>query len=88
MASPLGMFEIQLVVGDLAAMTAFYRDRLGLEVSLEDAYDLRVDRSAFGPRTLPQPLVELVAKTEMERSHLAMVSGRYQMWHLALPLHP
>ena len=36
MASPLGMFEVQLVVGDLAAMTAFYRDRLGLEVSLED----------------------------------------------------
>jgi catechol-2,3-dioxygenase len=36
MASPLGMFEVQLVVADLGAMTAFYRDRLGLEVSLED----------------------------------------------------
>jgi catechol 2,3-dioxygenase-like lactoylglutathione lyase family enzyme len=36
MASPLGMFEVQLVAADLAAMTAFYRDRLGLEVSLED----------------------------------------------------
>jgi catechol-2,3-dioxygenase len=31
------MFEIQLVVADLAGMTAFYRDRLGLEVSVEDA---------------------------------------------------
>src|SRR5262245_25549912 len=36
MTSPLGMFEVQLVVSDLGAMTAFYRDRLGLEVSLED----------------------------------------------------
>jgi catechol-2,3-dioxygenase len=31
------MFEVQLVVADLPAMTSFYRDRLGLEVSLEDA---------------------------------------------------
>lgn len=30
------MFEIQLVVSDLDAMTAFYRDELGLPVSLED----------------------------------------------------
>jgi catechol-2,3-dioxygenase len=36
MPGPLGMFEVQLVVGDLAGMAAFYRDRLGLEVSLED----------------------------------------------------
>lgn len=33
---PLGMFEVQLAVSDLEAMTAFYRDRLGLEVSLHD----------------------------------------------------
>jgi catechol 2,3-dioxygenase-like lactoylglutathione lyase family enzyme len=32
------MFEIQLAVSDLDAMTAFYRDRLGLEVSLHDAH--------------------------------------------------
>jgi catechol 2,3-dioxygenase-like lactoylglutathione lyase family enzyme len=30
------MFEIQLVVADIETMTAFYRDRLGLDVSLED----------------------------------------------------
>lgn len=30
------MFEVQLVVRDLAVATAFYRDRLGLPVSLED----------------------------------------------------
>jgi 8-oxo-dGTP diphosphatase len=32
----LGMFEIQLVVSDLTSMTAFYRDELGLQVSLLD----------------------------------------------------
>jgi catechol-2,3-dioxygenase len=37
MPMPLGMFEVQLVVEDLDAEVAFYRDRLGLEVSLEDA---------------------------------------------------
>ena len=37
MSGPLGMFEVQLVVEDLDAVTAFYRDELGLEVSLEDA---------------------------------------------------
>ena len=36
MTSPLGMFEVQLVVLDLEAMTAFYRDQLGLAVFLED----------------------------------------------------
>ncbi len=36
MASALGMFEVQLVVHDLETMTAFYRDRIGLPVSLED----------------------------------------------------
>jgi catechol 2,3-dioxygenase-like lactoylglutathione lyase family enzyme len=36
MPSPLGMFEVQLVTRDLAAMAAFYRDALGLPVSLED----------------------------------------------------
>jgi catechol 2,3-dioxygenase-like lactoylglutathione lyase family enzyme len=36
MASALGMFEVQLVVRDLAAMTAFYRDELDLPTSLED----------------------------------------------------
>jgi len=36
MPSPLGMFEVQLVARDLAAMTAFYRDALGLPISLED----------------------------------------------------
>jgi catechol 2,3-dioxygenase-like lactoylglutathione lyase family enzyme len=36
MPAPPGMFEIQLVVDDLAAMRAFYRDRLGLEVSVDD----------------------------------------------------
>jgi len=30
------MFEVQLAVRDLAAMTAFYRDVFGLPVSLED----------------------------------------------------
>ncbi len=39
MPSPLGMFEVQLVTAELEAMTAFYRDVLGLRVSLED--DLR-----------------------------------------------
>ena len=37
MPGPLGMFEVQLVVEDLDAVTAFYRDELGLEISLEDA---------------------------------------------------
>jgi catechol 2,3-dioxygenase-like lactoylglutathione lyase family enzyme len=37
MPTPLGMFEVQLVADDLDAAVAFYRDRLGLEVSLEDA---------------------------------------------------
>lgn len=32
----LGMFEVQLVVDDLDALTDFYRDSLGLEVSLHD----------------------------------------------------
>lgn len=36
MPSSLGMFEVQLVTRDLGAMTAFYRDALGLSVSLED----------------------------------------------------
>jgi catechol-2,3-dioxygenase len=36
MPSPLGMFEVQLAVRDLAGMTAFYREALGLAVSLED----------------------------------------------------
>ena len=36
MASTVGMFEVQLAVSDLEAMTAFYRDGLGLEVSLHD----------------------------------------------------
>ena len=36
MPPPLGVFEVQLVVADLDAMTAFYRDALGLEVSLHD----------------------------------------------------
>jgi catechol-2,3-dioxygenase len=36
MSSPLGMFEVQLAVRDLASMTAFYRDAFGLSVSLED----------------------------------------------------
>lgn len=36
MAAPLGMFEVQLVVSDLDAMTGFYRDQVGLEVSLHD----------------------------------------------------
>jgi catechol 2,3-dioxygenase-like lactoylglutathione lyase family enzyme len=33
---PPGMFEIQLAVGDLDAMRTFYRDRLGLEVTVDD----------------------------------------------------
>lgn len=37
MGSAVGMFEVQLVVTDLDQATAFYRDRLGLEVSLHDA---------------------------------------------------
>ena len=37
MGSPLGMFEVQLAVSDLEAMTAFYRDRMELEVTIEDA---------------------------------------------------
>ena len=36
MSSPVGMFEVQLVVGDLEGMAAFYRDSLQLQVSLED----------------------------------------------------
>jgi len=36
MASPLGVFELQLVVSDLEAATAFYRDTVGLEVTLHD----------------------------------------------------
>ncbi len=36
MSSPVGMFEVQLVVGDLEGMAAFYRDSLELQVSLED----------------------------------------------------
>lgn len=36
MPSALGVFEVQLVTRDLVAMTAFYRDALGLPVSLED----------------------------------------------------
>jgi catechol-2,3-dioxygenase len=36
MASAIGMFEVQLVVSDLGGMTAFYRDAIGLEVSLHD----------------------------------------------------
>lgn len=36
-AGPLGMFEVQLVTGDLDALEAFYRDVLGLDVSLRDA---------------------------------------------------
>jgi ADP-ribose pyrophosphatase YjhB (NUDIX family)/catechol 2,3-dioxygenase-like lactoylglutathione lyase family enzyme len=32
----IGMFEVQLAVSDLTAMTAFYRDDMGLEVSLHD----------------------------------------------------
>lgn len=36
MPLPLRMFEVQLAVRDLAPMTAFYRDALGLPVSLED----------------------------------------------------
>jgi catechol-2,3-dioxygenase len=32
------MFEVQLVVDDLDRVAAFYRDALGLEVSLEDAH--------------------------------------------------
>ena len=36
MASPLGVFEVQLVVADLDAATAFYRDVVGLEVTLHD----------------------------------------------------
>ena len=45
MTGPLGMFEVQLVVEDLDAVTAFYRDELGLEVSLEDP---RRGRTHFG----------------------------------------
>lgn len=37
------MFEVQLVARDLTAMTAFYRDALGLPVSLEDAARGRTD---------------------------------------------
>ena len=36
MVTVVGMFEVQLVVVDLPAMAAFYRDRLGLPVSLDD----------------------------------------------------
>jgi len=34
--TPLGVFEVQLVTSDLEAATAFYRDTIGLEVSLHD----------------------------------------------------
>lgn len=36
MVTVVGMFEVQLVVTELETMTAFYRDRLGLPVSLDD----------------------------------------------------
>lgn len=36
MVTVVGMFEVQLVVADLATMTAFYRDQLGLPISVED----------------------------------------------------
>lgn len=42
MVSVLGMFEVQLVVRDLEATTAFYRDRLALPVSVDDAARGRV----------------------------------------------
>src|SRR5919108_3906067 len=36
MTSPAGVFELQIVVRDLDAMTAFYREEIGLRVSLHD----------------------------------------------------
>jgi catechol 2,3-dioxygenase-like lactoylglutathione lyase family enzyme len=36
MPRTLGMFEVQLAVEDLEAVVEFYRDAVGLEVSLED----------------------------------------------------
>lgn len=41
-SSPLGMFEVQLVTGDLERLEAFYRERLRLKVSLRDGQRGRV----------------------------------------------
>jgi catechol 2,3-dioxygenase-like lactoylglutathione lyase family enzyme len=63
MPSALGMFEVQLVVSDLAAMTAFYRDALGLPVSLEDP---RRGRTHF--RTGRGQLILALAESEADAS--------------------
>lgn len=63
MPSPLGMFEVQLVARDLPAMTAFYRDALGLTVSLEDT-----DRGRTHFRTGRGQLILARAETDRDAS--------------------
>jgi catechol 2,3-dioxygenase-like lactoylglutathione lyase family enzyme len=63
MASPLGMFEVQLVASDLDALTAFYGDTVGLEVSLHDP-----DRGRTHFRTGRGQLILARARSEPDAS--------------------